>query len=640
MDHGALSPQELEIQAMCGIVGVLQKKSVAEDLLHRMAQTILHRGPDQTGVMVEGSVGFAMNRLAIIDVAGGKQPIHSHDGRVSMIYNGEIYNFKELRKQLAERYTFRTQSDTEVILNGYLEWGMAVFARLNGIFAVAIWDRRDAKLLLARDPLGVKPLYLRRTRDALHFASELKAFTSNTLANRVNPVALLQYLSAGYVFCPDTALEGVQQLDPGTVVTVNSDFQVEVKRFRPFPEPLIQRDVPKGDVPRLIRGAMEDAVIGQTVADVPYGLLLSAGIDSMTILAILRERGLADNLNTYTLDYEEDSYSEGSVVSRLAKDWGFRNERLVLTPQLVDKYLEKITYTFDNLEFLPTCAAIYSISQVAGRSTRVLLAGNGGDEVFLGYPTYRATEWLMRLGPLAGFVAALKPLMNRISVSDQYLGTAEKIKRFVAGAHARTDLAHVSWRHVFELNELNLVLNKDYRAFSLEKIYEPQLNVLNELSRDGYARLDKYAWGDIKTWLPDHGLSMWDKAGMSASAEIRVPLIDPAFLELVMSIPRSHRAPRAGTKSVLRDLFKQLLPDYVTSLPKHGFQVPVASWLRGPLHSRFRDLTSALPPQVFNLAAIDMLWKDFEMRRQNNALKLWILGCLSSWARLHRIAWT
>lgn len=624
---------------MCGIVGGFGPEADNRGLLSQMATSIQHRGPDHTGFLLEDGAGLIMNRLAIIDLAGGNQPMLSPDGDIALIYNGEIYNFRELRAELEPDFPFRSRSDTEVILNGYRAWGDRVFARFNGIFAIAIYDRGRGKLLLARDSLGVKPLTVMRRGRTFYFSSELKAFSAAGLANRVNPAAVAQFLSAGYVFSPYCSLDGVTQVEAGCVLEVDEDGGSRSWRFRNLPA---RKHLPPASPQQWkeqVRGALDRAVIGQTIADVPYGLLLSAGMDSMAILATLHRHGLTEKLRTFTLYYENESFSENGVVSKLAADWGFENAQLRLDAHMVRDALPRLFETYDNLEFLPTCAAIWFISHFASSYTKVLLAGNGGDEIFLGYPTYRATAIARRLGAIAPLIRTFEPLARLLPVSDDYLTSGEKIRRFMAGSGLGPEKAHVFWRHVFTQDELSRLLQGGYLPAPMSDVYEPQTRHFREARQRGFTGLDVEMWGDLKTWLTDHGLSMWDKAGMSASVEIRVPLVDPDFLDFVLNVPQNIRGKRPGTKAFFRRMFEAELPPEVTRFPKHGFQVPVAEWLRGPLRQTFLDLTFSLPPEVVSRSAVEQLWRDFDARRRDNALRLWCLGCLSGWAAQHRLSW-
>jgi asparagine synthase (glutamine-hydrolysing) len=562
--------------------------------------------------------------------------MHSQNGSISLIYNGEIYNYRELRAELAGKSEFRTNSDTEVILNGYLVWGEKVFSKLNGIFAVAIWHRFSHELLLARDPVGVKPLYILETPESFYFSSELKSFTTTGLARKAAGAAVAQFLSAAYVFNPHAALRGVRQIEPGHLMMIGPDLRQRVREFRGLPGYGAQPAASIDAWQHFAREQICRAVVRQTVSDVSYGLLLSSGVDSMTILAALHQHGLAERLQTYTVTYENQSFAEHEAVERLARQWGFYNECITLTDRMVKERLSDLFYSFDNLELLPTCAAIHEVSRIAGRSNRVLLSGNGGDELFLGYPTYRATNIVSCL-PLLGGVASRVRFLSRLApVTDNYLTPAERIRRFIVGARTDPLASHMNWRHVFTPDELSGVLASPSSAV-LDNVFKPQMRYFEEADKKGYHGLAKYSYGDLRTWMLDHSLMMWDKAGMSASTEIRVPLLDLDLLDFVLAIPIDVRGNKPGSKSFMRGLFKDVLPRYITGLPKKGFQAPVASWLRGALGLPFRELTDTLPATFINKAAVARLWRDFEQHRRDNALKLWVLGALAGWAAVHKV---
>jgi asparagine synthase (glutamine-hydrolysing) len=621
---------------MCGIVGQYARNQCNRPVVERMAAAILHRGPDHTGMHEDGPFCFAMNRLSIIDLAGGNQPMHSKDGAISLIYNGEIYNYRELRAELADKIEFHTSSDTEVVLNGYSIWGEEVFARLNGIFAVAIWHRLSRELLLARDPMGVKPLYIFQDQDSFYFSSELKSFSVCGLVNRADATAIAQFLCTAYVFHPYTALEGVRQVEPGSLMRIDANLQCHMREFRGLPAYRAQPARSVEDWRCLARQQILKAVLRQTVSDVPYGLLLSSGVDSMMILAALHQHGLTQRLQTYTVTYENESFAEHRSVERLAGDWGFSNERVTLTGETVKERLPSLFHAFDNLELLPTCAAIHEVSRMAGQVNRVLLAGNGGDEIFLGYPTYRATNIILR-SPLIGlFTTGLRPIAQLAPVSDDYLTTAERIRRFILAAESDPIASHMSWRHIFTRSDLREILAKPLIA-ELDQLFAPQRQFFEEAEKKGYHGLAKYSYADLRTWLLDHSLMMWDKAGMNASAEIRVPLLDLELVDFALAMPVEVRGTRPGSKSFARALFADVLPSYITDLPKKGFQAPVATWLRGPLGSTFRQLTDALPATFVRPSSIEQLWRDFHDRTQDNSLKLWVLGSLAGWAAAHKV---
>lgn len=607
-----------------------------DEILTGMAGAIAHRGPDHRGFYRSDTVQMAMNRLAIIDVAGGNQPLHSSDGKVHLVYNGEIYDFLALREQLAGKHRFETRSDTEVILNGYLEWGEGVFSRLKGIFAVAIWDERLRVLYLARDPFGIKPLYFQSDMSGLTFSSELKSFTRTGLNNRADLAAVTQFLHSTYVFHPDSALDGVLQVRPGTFMKVTESGTFTESRFYRLGETRSVLTADLADHPaRHVRQELAEAVVGQTISERPYGLLLSAGMDSMAVLSMLHQADMAENLSTYTVAFDVEEFNEDAYVKRLASEWGLNSHFLRISEEHVVGILPDLFATFDNLEFLPTCVSIYLASHLAADSSRVLLAGNGGDEIFSGYPTHVATRLMQT--PVGRAMSVLAPLAHHIGISSAYLGLAEKLKRFLIGARYELPLCHMLWRHAFlnrEVAELAPSLHRD-----VVEVYARQRQVYDEFEHLNLEDFDVYSLLDIQTWMMDCNLMMWDKAGMSASVEIRVPFLDRSFFESMMAIPCRRRMYPLGKKRLLRQAMTGRIPDYILSMPKHGFQAPIVSWMNGAVGGVMRDLSMSLPETIFEHSSIERLWQQLESGKGEYALKLWLLGCLGGWADAHAIRW-
>jgi asparagine synthase (glutamine-hydrolysing) len=626
---------------MCGILGVVQSEPVSLDWLRSGLEVLRHRGPDGEGELVEGGVGLGMRRLSIIDIATGWQPMHSPDGTLSIVFNGEIYNYRAIRDELKEAFDFRTTSDTEVVLAAYAVWGEAAFSRLNGMYAIALLDRRRSAVILARDPMGIKPLYWWADGHRVVFGSELKLFTRWGLARRVSRAALAQFLTSGYVFHPETALEEVRQLEPGMLMCIALDgtrkcSSIASWRTRPAPK----TSNPDTDSGTGVLAALDDAVERQMVADVPVGLLLSSGLDSMLVLSALHQRQLTEGLETFTVTFDEPTFSEHQFVERAASEWGFRNTQLRLSGEDVAQCLDRVCYACDNLELLPTALAIYFASHLASGERKVVLAGNGGDELFAGYPTYTATRALARMQPARFLFKPARALARRFHQGGyEYLSWGERISRFLEGAPDPPALAHLRWRHIFLPEELTALLMPDWQAGCPEEILLPQFRYFKRAESLGWKKLDALIYADLSSWLVDCGLSMWDKTGMSASLEIRVPLLDLEFVDTVLSVPARQRAYPVGTKRFLRQAAHDRLPESVRNMPKHGFQVPLARWLRGPLRRPIEDASRALPSEVFRRDAIAALWKEFDAGRTQLALPLWLLGALGRWAAAMEVSW-
>lgn len=627
---------------MCGICGIWGAGQGDRQRLDAMLDSIRHRGPDDRGVLFAPPVALGMVRLSIIDVASGAQPMYSPDGQVALVFNGEIYNFRELRKEIEVFHLFHTNSDTETILNGYLLWGEDVFRRLNGMFAIALWDRRVNRLILARDPMGIKPLYYLEKDQKLYFSSEIKTFTLGRLASRISQTALTQFLAACYTFRPSTAIEGVFQVEPGELLMIDAENHCHRRFFRLPGENRFPSPADRDDTELAIGSALVEAVLRQTVADVPYGLLLSAGVDSMAVVAGLHYEGQTENLRTYTLFFPNaGSFSEDQPVRKIAKQLKLDSAFIPFTAEDLIRDWSAICTTFDNLELSPTAALIYRLSRVAAQDRRMVLAGNGGDEMFFGYPTYVASRMNRHLRPLSTPLEKTLPRLAKIlPVSSDYLGLAEKIRRFALGFSENSALAHAQWRHVFTHPELAVLLKPGFLPPAPVDLYMPQLRYHAEAIAQGHDAESADQWMDLRGWKIDNGLIMWDKAGMASSLEIRVPLIDLDFADRVLSLPSHLRSGgKLGSKRLLRNILAQYLPGDISKLPKHGFQMPLDQWMRGILRPMFRDLTASLPTAIFDATYIDRMWKEFDEKRGDHALKLWALGALAGWANAHRIDW-
>lgn len=625
---------------MCGIFGVFQKEPVDQELLKQGCREIAHRGPDHTGYYTDQGLGLGMNRLSIIDLEGGDQPMMSVSGEAVIVFNGEIYNYLELKRELAGHCSFRTNSDTEVILNGYLALGTGIVERLNGIFAFAIWDLRTRKLLLARDPVGVKPLFYLRQRDSLYFSSELKSFTKLGLASRASREGVLQFLAASYVFHPHTALENVYCLRPGEVMEVTQPNEIKSRNYCSIGFENAPKRLSEDQWFKEVGDRLQGSITRQMLSDVPVGLLLSSGLDSMYILATLHRHGYAGNLNTFTVYFDDPTFSENEAVQRATNFYGVDNQQIKLTGDMVGKHMPSICRTFDNLELLPTSVAMYFLSRLAGESNKVVLSGNGGDELLYGYPTFCATALRKMLGSVAGPISRLEPIARLFDLSPRYMSRREKVSRFLHGCSYPNELAHLRWRHILRWSEMTELIGRDFLGDSLENIMRPQLEYFVAAERLALQKLDQYAFVDFKTWLVDSGLMIWDKAGMASSLEIRVPFLDLEFLQTIVGVPYGLRARQAGRKWLLRKISEDFLPEEIRFLPKHGFQVPVGHWLKSDLARSFKDSSLSLPPEVFKRTVMEQKWREFVAGRNDHTLGLWCLGCLGMWLQQHNLSLT
>lgn len=619
---------------MCGIAGIIGNLYPDKKILNIFLDSISHRGPDHRGIYHDAKMIFGMNRLSIIDLKSGNQPIQTEDGRYTIIFNGEIYNYNELKKSIGKQYSFKTNSDTEVILAGYSLFGNLFFEQLNGIYAIALWDRLEKKLTLARDKRGVKPLYYGNKENFIYFSSELKSFIDSKLFQNVDLNSLQQFLSAGYIFHNNTSMKNIKQLNPGEIIEIVGNKIINIYRSNQLVFDESKKKVIK-NIPQFVKEKTIEAVNRQLISDVPVGLLLSSGIDSMSILSSIKELKKLDQLSTYTAYYPNKEFSENRLVENLAKKWNFKNFSIEITPENIFENLNKIFYTFDNLDFIPVSIVKYILSNFADNKNKVLLCGAGGDEIFCSYPTHLASHFRKKINFINTqlFKFFLK-FINFKKFSGSHLDLNEKIERFKNGSLSHDKYYHLAWRYIFsleEMKEFNFVKDVNFENIYRDQIYYHELF-------EGQNKLNFFSNIDLNTWLIDHALKLWDKAGMSNSIEVRVPFLDLQYLQELNHLSASERVKKIGSKQLLRDSFKDLLPKDVYKMKKKGFTVPVNDWLKyKKINKTMRELTYSLPEKFIKHNFLDKLWFNFDHSLGNQTYKIWILGCLAGWLNINSL---
>jgi asparagine synthase (glutamine-hydrolysing) len=614
---------------VCGICGIAAPPGGPDpDVLAAMNAELRHRGPDSAGTLVDGPVGLAMRRLSIIDLEHGDQPIASEDGRVHVIQNGEIYNYRELRADLDRRgHRFSTASDTEVLVHLYEERGPRFVEELRGMFAIALWDARERRLLLARDRFGIKPLYYRTTATELSFASELGALTRQPgMSTELDLDALEAFLAFNSIPAPLTIYGEARKLPAGHVLSWR-EGRVTIDRFaRPSPAPAEElRTEGAATLAAELRERLRDSVRAHLVADVPVGVLLSGGIDSSALVAFAaRESG--ERISTFSIGFEERSFDELENARLVAERYRTDHHELVLRPaaaELLPEIVDAFDEPFADSSALPT----YLVSRLAADHVKVALSGEGGDELFGGYHTYVADLLAARLGRVA---AVLRPLVERLPSSSARVSFDYKAKRFAGGAGLPPLEAHHAWKEIF---------SPDARASLLDGHSRGTLDPL-DLYRARYAetngaeQLARLQDVDIGTYLVDDLLVKTDRASMAHSLEARVPFLDPAVSELAFALPTRHKVRGFAKKRLLRRAVAPLLPRSIVRGRKRGFSIPAAAWLRGELEPVARDVLS--PDAVrrqgyFRPEAVTRLLDDHVARRADLSRQIWGLLCFSLW---------
>ena len=570
---------------MCGIAGWFRRngKPVSEEVIAAQCDAIHHRGPDDWGLFVDGDFGFGMRRLSIVDVEAGHQPMVSRDGRFAIVFNGEIYNHEEIRREIGERYPFTTRSDTETILAAFSMWENAAWSRLEGMFAVAIWDRDKRSLTLARDPLGIKPLYVARQNQGIAFASELKAIL--TLPDHdftIDDRAIDDYFTFGHVRRPRTIYREVETLDPGSWLTVGSGAEAVTGRYWQ-PEYRTTEARSESEWIELMREMLLTTTARHLMADVPVAALLSGGVDSSMVLAAM-VRANRSPVQAFTISHPGHKIDETAAASLIARHLGCEHVVSPLNDDEAMRELPAIAACYDepfaDMAAIPT----WFVSKLAAGKAKVVLCGEGGDELFYGYKRHRnarliaASRPLLAVaGPLAAAIGRLPPLPGRrLSQLRQYAG---RLGDFAA--------ANDGYQQFFLASQIcSEAVRKRVSAPGLERLHRGPARLEEEyfsnVSAGARSALDEFVFADLSLNLPSDMLTRLDRASMAHSLEARVPFLSHRMVEWALGVPAGMKLRRGIGKYILREAGEPWLPAQILKLPKQGFQVPMASWLSGP----------------------------------------------------------
>jgi len=590
-----------------------------------MSATLVHRGPDADGQIVDGPTGLASRRLSIIDLETGDQPIANEDGTVHVVQNGELYNYRELRARLERGgHRFATRSDTEVLVHLYEEHGDAFAIELRGMFAVALWDARRRRLVLARDRFGIKPLYYRVDGDGLAFASELRALPRG----EIDFDALEGFLAFNSIPAPHTIFRDVKKLPPGHLL-VWEDGEARVSRFA-RPAPVRADEVRRDDEDELaeeLRGRLRDSVRAHLIADVPVGVLLSGGIDS-AMLAALAAQESSEPVHTFSVGFEERSFDELADARLVAERYGTRHEELVLRPdaaQLLPELAEAFDEPFADSSALPT----YLVSQLASSHVKVALSGEGGDELFGGYYTYVADLLALRFG---GIASRARPLVELLPSSSRKASFDYKAKRFARAADLPPLERHHAWKEIFSPEARAELLG---RPSSFDPVELLRARFSETEGAELLARLQDV---DLGTYLVDDLLVKTDRASMAHSLEARVPYLDPLVAGLAQALPTRLKVSRLRKKRLLRRAAAPLLPRRIAYGRKRGFSIPAAGWLRGELEPFAREVLSAetLRRQAFfRPEPVTRLIDRHVAGKEDLSRQLWGLLAFTLWYERH-----
>jgi asparagine synthase (glutamine-hydrolysing) len=609
---------------------------VESDVLQQMVDTIIHRGPDEEGVFCLPQIGLGSRRLSIIDVAGGQQPIANENKTIWIVFNGEIYNFAELRRFLHKKgHQFQTHSDTEVILHLYEEFGPESLEYLDGIFAFAIWDSAKQQLFIARDRLGIKPLYYAEVNQQLIFGSELKVLLKHPeISREIDLVALNEYLSFEYVPTPRSIFKDIHRLEPGYFLVYGEKGLVKQKfwdvtlarsELRP---PMHWRDYSK-QLYQQMRGIVQK----ELVSDVPVGVLLSGGVDSSIIAALMTEL-YPGRVKSFSIGFQESSFDESPYARMVAKHLQTEHHELIVTSKmaadLVPDIVDFLDEPFGDSSLIPT----FLLSKFASNQVKVVLGGDGGDELFAGYPTltaHRLIEYYERVIPWSIRTNIAPLLLNWLPVSFNNISFDFRLRRFLSGRGVPHLTRHHRWLGSFTDDEKDLLL-QDWLKPVLQDTYTQVYRHIREC--DAVLPLNQILYADMKMYLEGDILFKVDRASMAASLEVRVPFLNRDLVSFVSDIPFDLKLRRFSGKYLLKKSFKHMLPSEIFKRPKKGFNMPVAHWISGELRNLTLDLLSKdrLERQgLFNYSYIESLLAEHFSQKRDNRKLLWTLLVFQLW---------
>ena len=612
---------------MCGIAGFTHgHRPAAPGRIQDAVASILHRGPNQQGVFESEAVSLGAARLKIIDMEGGDQPILSEDGDTVIVFNGEIYNHLELRRELEQRgHRFHSHSDTETVLNAFLEWDTDCFARMRGMFAVALWRESERRLVLARDRMGIKPLYIARRGDDLYFGSELKAILVHPEIERwLSPDGLDCYLSLNYVPAPWTLVEGIEKLLPGQWMEWRRGA-IRTDSYWSLPQGKAERwtaEAAEAELDRLLKQSVREHLL----SDVPLGVWLSGGLDSSSLVHYASEASSA-RLKTFSITFHGRSFDEANYARLVADAYGTDHTELDLNPeQDLPAAISELAYYCDEPNADSGALPVWFLSRLTKLNATVALSGEGADELFGGYLMQRASllAHTARRFPRPA-LGALLAMARSWPVSNDKIGFEYKLKRFIEGCRMPAARAHVYWSGTFDDRE---------RRSLVQPALPPALDsILNDLAGE---HLQDYLWFDQKYFLPDNILTKVDHTSMAHAVEVRPPFLDHRIVEFANSLPAGMKIQGSRQKVILRDLMRGKLAPAILNRKKIGFDIPTHDWFRGPLRPLLEEavaFASAEHSDFFQLSKIKADKQAHLDRRANLGYHLWGLMTLFFWMK-------
>jgi asparagine synthase (glutamine-hydrolysing) len=622
---------------MCGITGKIYlnpEKCVEPELLTKMCRTLSYRGPDEEGYYTKNNVGLGVRRLSIIDVDGGHQPIGNETKTVWAVQNGEIYNFQELTQKLLQMgHIFATRSDTEVIVHLYEEYGIDFVKHLEGMFAIAVWDEKEKKLVLARDRMGIKPLFYAYLGDQLLFGSEMKAILATGPRLTLNTNALNYYLSLLYIPAPYTIYNEIHKLKPGHIL-VSQNGKMEIQRYWSLAQVDKLEDYPVSQLQKQLKQLLLASVERQLVSDVPLGFFLSGGLDSSIVVASAREVK-HDRIKTFSVGFEDPSYDETSHAQTVARHLNTEHTKITVRPDfkhVVYELVDHFDEPFADSSAIPT----YYLCELTRKHVTVALSGDGGDELFAGYLTYQADKLAGLYSRVPGILSkkAIPWMVHQLPVSDTKVNFGFKARRFVDQALLEPGQRHFAWKAFFSEDLKESLLQKpllDSLSSSLDG-YSPYQTYFDEA--DHFEEISRFQYADTMVYLIDNNLAKVDRVSMAHSLEVRVPLLDTDLVEFAFQLPDHLKMPGMKLKHFLKESTKDMLPQEIVNRPKKGFNVPMPRWLKDGLkpmvdHYLSSDIVSK--QGCFNSHTVQHLVDTHMSGKADYSRNIWALLMFNVW---------
>lgn len=617
---------------MCGICGIFEfdrREIMPEALVRRMCDTMIHRGPDDEGIYVGQSIGLGFRRLSIIDLSGGHQPIANEDGSIWVMLNGEIYNYSELRQELLQHgHRFATHSDTETIVHLYEQYGEDCFRRLRGMFAIALWDSRERKLLLARDRLGKKPLFYAADDTRVIFGSELKTLLAGGSRFGIDQNALCDYFSFGYIPAPKTIYQNVRKLLPGHYLVV-SEKGLRVARYWDLSFANVENRTEE-EWCDLLRHELCEATRVRLMSDVPLGAFLSGGIDSSSVVAMM-SRLMNRPVTTCSIGFEDQNYNEADYAREIARHFGTEHHERVVQPNAID-ILNKLVWHFDEPFADSSAIPTYYVSWVARQNVTVALGGDGGDESFAGYRRYyfdQLENRLRRWVPPAVRRSVFTPL-------GKYYPPLSRAPRIFRAKATLQSLSRGPLEGYF--NSIS-IFRPDEKARLFARDFSTALGGYDssEVLKHYYDRADtddllsRIQYVDIKTYLPDDILAKVDRASMAVSLEVRAPLLDHKLMERVAAMPSSLKLRGRIGKYIFKKAMSPVLPAPVLERAKQGFAVPLARWFRRELHDMAYEAIHSHADGILDQKFLKKIWEQHQKKQYDRSAHIWAVLMFRKW---------